>query len=204
VSSPGSRPSVNEISDGDRALIQEHNQLDAELYEFAVELFQEALAAAGANLAADVERLRGVAQAAREEHQAAVDGVREWLHRELPAGSTESMRSLIARAEAAGFSRAAVTEARKELLVMKEKDGEGKRSFRRASDGSMTALDEAAAWLDQELPPGATELRQAVIERGEAAGLSNEALNRARKRLSVNKVQDDQGHTVWTRPARSY
>jgi hypothetical protein len=54
------RPDVEEISDQDRALIEEQNQLDAELYGFALGLFEEAIAAADHGFADEVERLRGL------------------------------------------------------------------------------------------------------------------------------------------------
>jgi hypothetical protein len=204
VSAAGSRPSVDEITDEQRALIMEYNRLDAELYAFGLELFEQALASTDADLAADRERLRAVAEAARGEHQAAVEAARVWLLGELPPGSTEPMKSLVARAAAAGLSRAALTEARKGLLVTKEKDGEGRRSFRHSGGGSLTALEDAQTWLERELPTGATEPRRELIERGEAAGHTGEALNRARKRLSVTKLRGPDGDWVWSRPAKPY
>jgi hypothetical protein len=47
VSLTGSRPTVDELPDQERRLIEEHNQLDAELYRFAQGLFEEAVAATG-------------------------------------------------------------------------------------------------------------------------------------------------------------
>jgi hypothetical protein len=204
VSAAGSRPSVDEITDQQRALIMECNQLDAQLYAFGLGLFEEALADTDAAFAADLERLRAVAEAAGREHQAAVEAARAWLDRELPPGSTEPMRSLIARARAAGLSRAALMEARKDLLVATERTGEGSRNFRRPAGRSLTALEDATTWLERELPAGATELRRDLMERGEAAGYTSEALNRARKRLSVAKVRGPDGGWVWSRPAKPY
>jgi hypothetical protein len=114
------------------------------------------------------------------------------------------MGSLLARAGAAGLTRAALTEARKELLIAAEKDRDGPRRFRRSSGASPTALDDATAWLERELPAGATELRETLHEQGEAAGHSREALNLARKRLSVTKLHDAREQAVWSRPARSH
>jgi sulfotransferase famil protein len=170
VSAAGSRPSVDEISDAERALIEECNQLDAELYAFGLELLEEALAATDDDFTADVERLRGAAEAAGREHRAAVEAARVWLDRELPPGATEPKKSLIARAEAAGLTRPAVTEARKELLVVGDRGSDGKPTLRRASGDSLTALEDAKAWLDRELPAGASEPQAALIERGEASG----------------------------------
>jgi len=204
VSAAGSRPSVDEITDQQRTLILESNQLDTELYAFGLELFEQALAATDADFAADIERLRDAAEAAASEHSAAVRAARAWLDRELPAGSTEPMRSLIARAEAAGLPRAALTEARKDLLITTEKSGDGSRNGRRPTGGSVTAVEAATTWLDRELVAGATALRAELVERGEAAGHTRAALNHARKRLSVTKVRDAGGRWAWSRPVRSY
>jgi hypothetical protein len=61
------RPAVDEISDEERALIEEHNQLDAELYRFGLGLFEDAVAAAGERFAAEVAALRDRDAAVREE-----------------------------------------------------------------------------------------------------------------------------------------
>jgi hypothetical protein len=58
VSPGGRRPAVDEIPDAQRAMIEECNQLDVELYEFGLELFEERIASAGDDFAADVDRLR--------------------------------------------------------------------------------------------------------------------------------------------------
>jgi Galactose-3-O-sulfotransferase len=199
VSAPGRRPSVDEISDEERALVFEYNQFDAELYAFGRELFEQALAEAQEDVAADVQRLRDATASAVEEHEAAVKGALEWLDRELPPGGTEPMRDLIARAEAAGYPRAVLTEARRKLLVRKHSGGSGRPSFRRASSGSLTVLDDAIAWLNRELPAGAREPREALFERAEAAGVPREALKRARKEVSVEKALRPDGALIWSR-----
>jgi hypothetical protein len=40
------RPAVDEVTDEERALIAEHNRMDAELYAYALERFEEAVGAA--------------------------------------------------------------------------------------------------------------------------------------------------------------
>lgn len=60
------RPAVDEIPDAERALIEEHNRLDAELYRFGLRLFEDAVAAAGEGFAAEVDALRARDAAARE------------------------------------------------------------------------------------------------------------------------------------------
>jgi hypothetical protein len=204
VSGAGRRPSVDAISDEQRELIMEHNRLDVELYAFGLELFEQALASVDADFASDLERLRDLAKTAASEHSAAVEAARTWLDRELPAGGTGPVRPLIARAAAAGLSRAALTEARKDLLVSMEKPADGQLNFRRAAGGSLTAVEDATTWLDRELPAGATKSRQELAERAEAAGHTPEALNRARKILAVNKVRSADGPWAWSRPPRQY
>ena len=58
---------MDEISDEQRDLIADCNRLDAELYRFGLGLFEEAVAAAGDGLEAEVEELRAEDRAAREE-----------------------------------------------------------------------------------------------------------------------------------------
>jgi hypothetical protein len=58
VSSGNRRPTVEETSEDQRALIEECNELDAELYRFGLGLFEERVASAGNELEADVEALR--------------------------------------------------------------------------------------------------------------------------------------------------
>jgi hypothetical protein len=61
------RPAVEDIPDEQLALIAECNRLDAELYEFGLRLFEEAVERAGEEFAADVEALRAGDASAREE-----------------------------------------------------------------------------------------------------------------------------------------
>ena len=204
VSRPGQRPSVDEISDEDRALVLEHNQFDAELYALGRELFEQSLAVAQDDVAAAVERLRDATTAAAGEHDAAVEAARAWLDRELPPGGIESMRDLVDRAEAAGHSRAALTEARQSLLVVKHKTDTGRHSFKRVGSASLTPVDDATAWLERELPAGTSRPRDELFEGAEAAGLTRTALNRARGDLSVDKVLHQGSGWVWSRrPARA-
>jgi hypothetical protein len=99
------RPLVEDLSGTERQLIREHNQLDSELYEFAVRLFDEAVASAGGDFAAESERLRATAAEANEE---AVRRARELLDRELPVGASKSKTELFATARQAGVPVAAL------------------------------------------------------------------------------------------------
>jgi FkbM family methyltransferase len=95
------RPAVDEISEEQRDLIAEANQLDLELYSFAQELFDDAVAASGPEFAADVETQRGLTAAVTED---ALQTAREWLDSELPAGCTKPFTELRGAAKAAGIS----------------------------------------------------------------------------------------------------
>jgi len=66
IAQAGARPAVDEISDAQRALIAECNQLDAELYRFALGLFEQSVAEAGEGFGPEVEELRVRDRAARE------------------------------------------------------------------------------------------------------------------------------------------
>jgi Sulfotransferase family len=52
------RPAVHELPHDQRALIEEHNQFDAELYRFGLTLFEDAVADAGAGLQTGIDALR--------------------------------------------------------------------------------------------------------------------------------------------------
>jgi hypothetical protein len=91
--------------------------------------------------------------------------------------------------------------AGRELLVWKGTNSDGVRTLTRASGGTLTAVEDAKAWIERELPKGASEQREALIQRGEAAGHTREAMNRARKMLAVNKLRGPDDLWVWSRPA---
>jgi hypothetical protein len=99
VSLEGHRPAVEEISDAERALIVECNRLDVELYGFGLGLFENAVLAADEQFAADVEALRATSADVNEE---AIQKARDWLDRELPAGTTKPTSSVRLAAKAAG------------------------------------------------------------------------------------------------------
>ena len=103
------RPGVSEISAEQRALIEEENRLDIELYEFATELFEEAVRAEGVTFARDVEQLQGLAVVANEE---AVLEAQAWLEGKLPPGSVKLTNSLRDEGVAAGFHVAVLKNAR--------------------------------------------------------------------------------------------
>ena len=105
VSVEGGRPTVDEITDEQRALIEEHNQLDGELYSFGLGLFEDALACADERFVADVETLRASSATANAE---AIQTAREWLDLELPPGASMSAPALRLEARAAGVKLAAL------------------------------------------------------------------------------------------------
>jgi sulfotransferase famil protein len=105
VSIEGGRPAVDEIPDEQRALIEEHNQLDLELYSYGLSLFEDAFARAEEAFAADAKTLRASSEAANAEE---LQTAREWLERELPPGTTRVGGELRAQARAAGVRIAAL------------------------------------------------------------------------------------------------
>jgi hypothetical protein len=200
VSAPGGRPTVEEIPDEQRALIEEYNAFDVELYRFGLELFEEAAAASGDGLAAEVEKLRQANTTAAEQHEAAVQAMRDWLDRELPPGTTKLVADVVARLEAAGLTRPAFNRARRDMLLRREQHEDGVWTISRPDEAQLAALQEAHDWLDHELPAGATMPASPLFARAEAAGLPHAALNQARKLMDIAKAADADGHTIWTRP----
>jgi hypothetical protein len=114
------RPSLDEIPDADRVLIAHHNELDAELYAFAQEMFEDAVARADGGLAADATRIRALSQDADDE---ALRHAREWLDRELPAGAGKPKHELLAAANAAGITSAALKRASTDRVRIGRRDG---------------------------------------------------------------------------------
>jgi hypothetical protein len=129
VSSGDDRPSVDEIPDEQRALIEECNQLDVELYRFGRGLFEEAVATADEGFAADVEMLRASSADASEE---SIHEARKWLDRELPVGSTRVAAELRSAAKAAGIKVQVLAQVLIDPSV-KRKSLDGKKAFTRVS-----------------------------------------------------------------------
>jgi FkbM family methyltransferase len=114
------RPRVEEILDEQRAMIAEHNRLDAELYSFGRELLDETVASADDSFAEEVETLRSASAAANE---AAVQKALEWLDTELPPGSSKPRHELLAKAKLAGVPIAALEHGLNLLSVAREPEG---------------------------------------------------------------------------------
>ncbi len=115
------RPRVDEIPDSQRALILEHNEMDAELYRYGAELFEEAVVAAGEDLAAEAARVRELSAVNRGERDTSLEEARAWLERELPAGEGRSKTRLLAAAEEAGIAPKSVKRASALLRVERVK-----------------------------------------------------------------------------------
>jgi hypothetical protein len=116
------RPTTEEIPEEQRAKIAEQNQLDAELYSFAQELFEEAVAATDDGFSADVEALRTASEAANEE---AMQKARDWLLRELPVGVSRSKLEMVAAAQRAGVSAVALKDLVTALPVTRQRNNDG-------------------------------------------------------------------------------
>jgi hypothetical protein len=122
------RPTVDEISEDERALIEEWNRRDAELYAFAADLFEDAVAARGAGFADDVEELRASSAVANDE---AVGTARDWLEHELPAGETKPTRNVLAAAEVAGVAIPALKHVLDLASVKVDRRADGTKVFTR-------------------------------------------------------------------------
>jgi hypothetical protein len=126
------RPSTDEISAETRALIIERNRLDAELYRFALELFEEELlASVDEDFAAEVESLRAESAAANER---ATQKALEWVDRELPADSSKPKSGLATEARAAGIPTPALKHVLDRLSVAQELNDAGQVIYCRPSD----------------------------------------------------------------------
>ena len=125
------RPLVEDIREEERQLIREHNRLDLELYAFATELFNEAVASTDAAFAADVERMRSMSTEANEE---ALARARELLDRELPIGTSKPKAELFATARRTGVPAAALKNVSKVGVLKK------------GGDAQKNAGDEGKVW----------------------------------------------------------
>jgi hypothetical protein len=97
------RPSIEDIDDAERQLIEEHNRLDAELYRSARALFDERVAEADEAFAAEVDVLRAATTTVNDRDNAEVDAVAEWIEGELPPGRTKLDDALRATAAERGI-----------------------------------------------------------------------------------------------------
>jgi hypothetical protein len=113
------RPSVDEIPDEERSLIEEHNRLDAELYRHALALFEKRLAGAGADFHAEVEAARAASTEANELDAAQVEAAAAWLERELPPEALFFDAAMRHAGRSAGYSNSQLKRA---LRVLKRGD----------------------------------------------------------------------------------
>ena len=129
------RPAVDELPPDDLALIREHNQLDAELYEFGVSLFEEAVAETGDDLGADARKLRDLSAAANEAYEQDLESGIEWLDGELPHGVEKPESVVEAEAEAAGITDLILKRARRRSDIQRIPDPgrDGEYVWRRKS-----------------------------------------------------------------------
>jgi hypothetical protein len=117
------RPTVEGIPGEQLAAIRAHNRLDDELYRFALELFEKAVADADDGFAEEVARLRALSRDANDE---AIRRARDWLDRELPTGATRDKAALYAAAEEAGVPLSVLKHVLARSEVEKVKDREGR------------------------------------------------------------------------------
>jgi Sulfotransferase family len=110
------RPAAEEIPAEQRRLIEECNRLDAELYAFALDLFEDAMPIGDQSFATDVERLRGMSADLNEQ---AIQHARDWLDCRDPAETTKPTAALYFEAEAAGIPEPAL----KHVLGSRRREG---------------------------------------------------------------------------------
>ena len=110
------RPLVEDIREEERQLIVEHNRLDLELYTFAKELFDEAVASTDDAFTTDVERMRSISE---EANQDAMRRARELLDRELPLGTSKTKGELFETARRTGVPAAALKNVSKVGVLKK-------------------------------------------------------------------------------------
>ena len=177
------RPGLDEISPEDRALIVEHNELDIELYEFGVGLFEDAVKAAGDGVEADAQKLRESSAAANDLYERSLEEAQEWLDRELPLGTRNSEAALRSAAEEAGFNDLILKRARKALGAQRRFDrGEGQWILSRVPEGDLSeqrpksrptavksAGDDLGTYLDDS-PPELVDLFTQIDAFGQALG----------------------------------
>jgi hypothetical protein len=96
------RPSVEEATDEQRALIAAHNQLDVELYAWARSRF-DAAAAARDDLTALAETLHTDSESTAEDQQRRIGLALEFLNEALPPGSERPFEELVAEAAETGL-----------------------------------------------------------------------------------------------------
>jgi hypothetical protein len=210
------RPAVDEISGEQRSLIEEHNRLDAELYEYGRGLFETALATTGAEFASHLEQLRAASAAALEEDAARASAAREWLERELPPGATKPRLALVAAARQAGIRGLHIKRAIKELPGVEKWGAEtGEVKLTRIGEpGSETAvrfeqlqaareevlLQEAREWIERELPLGDPTTRDSLVVAAGEAGIHVSYLRLAVEALpGVEQSVGDSGEVKLTR-----
>jgi hypothetical protein len=107
------RPTVDDVEESERRLIEEHNQLDIELYRYACTLFEEQVEQAGEDLQANVEALRTASAALNQEDQARLEANADWLDQRMPPGTKKLDDSVRQDAAEAGISERELKRAKR-------------------------------------------------------------------------------------------
>jgi hypothetical protein len=125
----GARPRAATISESERQLILERNQLDEALYLHARELF-DAATAPREQLDADIQRFRAMCAVALNDYRDARRRAALWLERELLPGTMREAAELIAAAKAADIEHrplmqelAGMRRARRMVVFVKHAHG---------------------------------------------------------------------------------
>jgi hypothetical protein len=132
------RPSIEEITEEERRLIQEMNELDLELYSFARGLFEERASAAAGDVADEAGALGRRSAIADERARAELQNALGWLEERLPPGTRRPVASLRDAAGEAGISAPSLRRAAKLLDARLERAASGERRWVRPDDAART------------------------------------------------------------------
>jgi hypothetical protein len=157
----GERPSAPDLDPAQRALIEEANALDIELYEYGRALFEEAVEGAGEGFDVDVKKVRAQRAAAASEAEAVTAAATQWLQEQLPPGASRRVDELLEAATAAGLAHDAVQRAARQLRGIRRsgQDEEGHKVW--TSRDASTEADRAES---NEARRAAKEARRAAAK----------------------------------------
>ena len=119
------RPSSEEVGPEAMALIERYNQLDAELYAWALSRFEGDFAQGGADLDSAVEGLRGEITLKAGEQEEKIERALEWLQEAAPPGSTRPIKELRREAEASGFDSPELNGAMRRMAARRVPSDKG-------------------------------------------------------------------------------
>jgi len=135
------RPPLDEMPNEQRRRIAELNPLDLELYSFARDLFDDALAPVREDVMKAAGVMRERAEVASEEARTAMLNAANWLDGELPVGTRKPVPVVRSAATAAGISDSALRRAAKHIGMRVERDGPRERHWVRPETATVLRID---------------------------------------------------------------